>query len=44
MTSPVAVASDGEPPDIWALHGWITAATIAAYRDTPAVIVLHFEK
>jgi len=31
------------PPNIWALHEWIPAATVAAYRDAPAVLILHFE-
>jgi ubiquinone/menaquinone biosynthesis C-methylase UbiE len=33
----------GEPPNIWALHPFAPAATNAAYRDSPAAIVLHFE-
>jgi ubiquinone/menaquinone biosynthesis C-methylase UbiE len=33
----------GEPPNIWALHPYATAATNAAYRETPAVIVWHFQ-
>jgi SAM-dependent methyltransferase len=40
---PQLAPPEGEPPNIWALHELIPAATIAAYRDTPAVIVLHFE-
>jgi hypothetical protein len=40
---PEVAAADGEPPNIWSRHGWIPAATIAAYRDTPAALVLHFE-
>jgi SAM-dependent methyltransferase len=31
------------PPDIWALHRWAPAATNAAYRDNPAVIIWHFQ-
>jgi SAM-dependent methyltransferase len=31
------------PPNVWALHRWAPAATNAAYRDSPAVIVWHFE-
>ena len=31
------------PPNIWALHAWATEATNTAYRDSPAVIVLHFQ-
>ncbi|CAA9369874.1 MAG: hypothetical protein AVDCRST_MAG21-619 [uncultured Nocardioidaceae bacterium] len=31
-----------EPPDIWDLMAWAPAATVAAYRDTPALIVWHF--
>ena len=30
-------------PDIWALHPWAPAATNATYRDTPAVLILHFQ-
>jgi hypothetical protein len=33
----------GEPPNIWALHPFAPAATNAAYRDSPAAIVLHFQ-
>lgn len=33
----------GAPPNIWALHRWCTAATNAAYRDNPAVVVWHFQ-
>jgi SAM-dependent methyltransferase len=33
----------GAPPNIWALHRWCTAATNAAYRDTPAAIIWHFQ-
>jgi ubiquinone/menaquinone biosynthesis C-methylase UbiE len=33
----------GAPPNIWALHPWCTAATNAAYRDNPAVIIWHFQ-
>jgi ubiquinone/menaquinone biosynthesis C-methylase UbiE len=33
----------GAPPNIWALHRWCTAATNAAYRDSPAVVILHFQ-
>jgi hypothetical protein len=29
----------GVPPNIWALHRWLTAATNAAYRDNPAVMI-----
>ena len=31
------------PPNIWALHRWAPAATNAAYRDNPAVIIWHFQ-
>jgi SAM-dependent methyltransferase len=31
------------PPNVWALHRWAPAATNAAYRESPAVIVWHFE-
>jgi ubiquinone/menaquinone biosynthesis C-methylase UbiE len=33
----------GEPPYIWSLHPWATAAANAAYRDTPIAIVWHFQ-
>ena len=33
----------GEPPNIWALHRWCPAATNAAYRDKPLVIIWHFQ-
>jgi hypothetical protein len=33
----------GAPPNIWALHRWCTAATNAAYRDNPAVIIWRFQ-
>jgi len=33
----------GEPPNIWALHRFAVAATNAAYRDAPIVIVWHFQ-
>jgi len=33
----------GAPPNIWALMPWAPAATNAAYRDTPIVIVWHFQ-
>jgi SAM-dependent methyltransferase len=33
----------GDPPDIWALHRFAPAATNAAYRETPIVIVWHFQ-
>jgi hypothetical protein len=33
----------GAPPNTWALHRWCTAATNAAYRDSPAVIIWHFQ-
>lgn len=33
----------GTPPNIWALHRWCTAATNAAFRDTPAAIIWHFQ-
>ncbi len=31
------------PPNIWALHRWAPAATNAAYRDNPAVIIWHLQ-
>jgi ubiquinone/menaquinone biosynthesis C-methylase UbiE len=33
----------GAPPDIWSLHALATAATNAAWRGNPAVIVWHFQ-
>ncbi|HMI99981.1 MAG TPA: class I SAM-dependent methyltransferase [Gaiellaceae bacterium] len=33
----------GAPPNIWALHRWCPAATNAAYRDKPLVIIWHFQ-
>jgi SAM-dependent methyltransferase len=33
----------GEPPNIWALHRWAPTATNAAYRNSPAVLVMHFQ-
>jgi ubiquinone/menaquinone biosynthesis C-methylase UbiE len=33
----------GDPPNIWALHPFCTAATNAAYRGTPAAIIWHFQ-
>jgi ubiquinone/menaquinone biosynthesis C-methylase UbiE len=33
----------GRPPNIWALHPVCPAATNAAYRGNPAVIVWHFQ-
>jgi SAM-dependent methyltransferase len=41
--APVPDHVPGDPPNIWALHRWCTAATNAAYRDTPAVIIWHFQ-
>ena len=41
--APVPDHVPGEPPNIWALHRWAPAATNAAYRDTPIVIVWHFQ-
>ena len=32
-----------EPPSIWALHRFCPAATNAAYRGNPAVIIWHFQ-
>jgi SAM-dependent methyltransferase len=34
----------GRPPDIWALHPLAMAAANAAWRGTPATIVLHFQR
>jgi ubiquinone/menaquinone biosynthesis C-methylase UbiE len=33
----------GKPPDIWALHGFCTDATNAAFRGNPVAIIWHFE-
>lgn len=33
----------GDPPNIWALHPFAAAATNAAYKGSPAVIVWHFQ-
>jgi SAM-dependent methyltransferase len=33
----------GDPPSIWSLHALAPAATNAAWRGTPAVIVWHFQ-
>jgi ubiquinone/menaquinone biosynthesis C-methylase UbiE len=33
----------GDPPNIWALHPFAAAATNAAYRGSPAVIVWQFQ-
>ena len=33
----------GAPPNIWALHRVAPAAANAAYRDTPAAIIWHFQ-
>ena len=33
----------GDPPNIWSLHCWCTAATNAAWRGNPAAIILHFQ-
>ena len=43
FTAAGRAAPDGEPPNIWSLHSWSPAATNAAYRDTPSVIVWHFQ-
>lgn len=42
-TNPLPVTVRDSPPDIWTLHRWCTEATNAAYRDTPAAIVWHFQ-
>jgi SAM-dependent methyltransferase len=42
-SGPAMVHVPGTAPNIWALHSWATAATNAAYRDNPAVIVRHFQ-
>jgi ubiquinone/menaquinone biosynthesis C-methylase UbiE len=41
--APVPDHVPGAPPNIWALHRWATAATNAAYRDSAAVIIWHFQ-
>ncbi len=41
--APVPDHVPGAPPNIWALHRWCPAATNAAYRDNPAVIIWHFQ-
>jgi ubiquinone/menaquinone biosynthesis C-methylase UbiE len=33
----------GDPPNIWALHPFATAATNAAYHGTPVAIIWHFQ-
>lgn len=33
----------GDPPNIWALHRWSTAATNAAWWGQPAAIIWHFQ-
>jgi SAM-dependent methyltransferase len=33
----------GNPPNIWSLHRWCTAATNAAWRGQPAAIIWHFQ-
>jgi ubiquinone/menaquinone biosynthesis C-methylase UbiE len=33
----------GNPPNIWALHRFATAATNAAYLNNPAAIIWHFQ-
>ena len=33
----------GNPPNIWALHRFCPTATNAAYRDSPAAIIWHFQ-
>jgi SAM-dependent methyltransferase len=33
----------GAPPNRWALHRWCPAATNAAYRHNPAVVIWHFQ-
>ena len=41
--APVPDFEPGEVANIWALHRFVPAATNAAYRDTPIVIVWHFQ-
>jgi ubiquinone/menaquinone biosynthesis C-methylase UbiE len=40
--APVPEHVPGAPLNIWALHRWCPAATNAAYRDAPAVVIWHF--
>ena len=42
--APVAAhVPDATPPDIWSLHPWCPDATNAAFRNTPAAIIWHFQ-
>jgi SAM-dependent methyltransferase len=41
--SPPPDHTPGNPPNIWALHRFCTAATNAAYRGNPAAIIWHFQ-
>jgi SAM-dependent methyltransferase len=40
---PSGAVPEYQPADHWALQPWCPAATNAAYRDTPAVIIWHFQ-
>ncbi len=42
-SEPIARYVAGEVPDIWSLHRWCPVAANAAYRDTPAAIIWHFQ-
>lgn len=42
-SEPVARHVAGDIPNIWALHPWCPDATNAAFRDTPAAIIWHFQ-
>jgi len=42
-TEPIARHAAGDTPDIWALHPYCPEAANAAYRDTPAAIIWHFQ-
>jgi ubiquinone/menaquinone biosynthesis C-methylase UbiE len=33
----------GDPPNIWALHGYAVAATNAAFQGNPVAIIWHFQ-
>jgi hypothetical protein len=43
MTSPPEAVPAYQPADHWSLQPWCPAATNAAYHDTPAVIIWHFQ-
>lgn len=43
MAPPGGAIPEYHPADHWSLQPWCAAATNAAYRDTPAVIIWHFQ-